>query len=394
MPRIYVDFEKLKQCENNLKTASSQVDKIKATFCGTVKKLDWDIKYEADISKTADRIAQQLEFYVQALKKYQQFLGDAQSQYSKLDNYDSNKFNLTDTLAKIFSDVGSLGDVTASVDNLKNVFSDAKGGDIAKFFADYFRTGVDAYKFIDKISEQVEDFKLVKADKGVKEALANWGKQIIGLDSTAWISTATNPFKRFAENLTNVDSPFSLKQWLNDYKPNGGIVIDSTMTESAKKAAEEAIHKAKGTAVLSYLDVATSGVTNLIDNIKEYNESDGKMSGARVVGETVVETASDVIIRHGATLVTGALLASALSPIGLPVAAVSVMAVVASNLVVTGVNLVVEKFTEKSISENISDFVLNNLENAASAIGQGVKSVLNPKPTWDDKIIVNDGGSR
>lgn len=394
MPRIYVDFEKLKQCENNLKNASSQVDKIKATFCGTIKKLDWDIKYEADISKTADRIAQQLEFYVQALKKYQQFLDDTQSQYSKLDNYDSNKFNLTDTLAKIFSDVGSLGDVTASVDNLKNVFSDAKGGDIAKFFADYFRTGVDAYKFIDKISEHVEDLKLVKADKGVKEALANWGKQIIGLDSTAWISTATNPFKRLAENLTNVDSPFSLKQWLNDYKPNGGIVIDSTMTESAKKAAEEAIHKAKGTAVLSYLDVATSGVTNLIDNIKEYNESDGKMSGARVVGETVVETASDVIIRHGATLVTGALLASALSPIGLPVAAVSVMAVVASNLVVTGANLVVEKFTEKSISENISDFVLNNLENAASAIGQGVKSVLNPKPTWDDKIIVNDGGSR
>lgn len=389
MPRIYVDFEKLKQCENNLKTASSQVDKIKATFCGTVKKLDWDIKYEADISKTANRVAQQLEFYVQALKKYQQFLGDAQSQYSKLDNYDSNKFNLTDTLAKIFSDVGSLGDVTASVDNLKNVFSDAKSGDIAKFFADYFRTGVDAYKFIDKISEHVEDLKLVKADKGVKEALANWGKQIIGLDSTAWISTATNPFKRFAENLTNVDSPFSLKQWLNDYKPNGGIVIDSTMTESAKKAAEEAIHKAKGTAVLSYLDVATSGVTNLIDNIKEYNESDGKMSGARVVGETVVETASDIIIRHGATLVTGALLASALSPIGLPVAAVSVMAVVASNLVVTGANLVVEKFTEKSISENISDFVLNNLENAASAIGQGVKSVLNPKPTWDDKIAVN-----
>lgn len=394
MPRIYVDFEKLKQCENNLKNASSQVDKIKATFCGTVKKLDWDIKYEADISKTADRIAQQLEFYVQALKKYQQFLGDAQSQYSKLDNYDSNKFNLTDTLAKIFSDVGSLGDVTASVDNLKNVFSDAKDGDIAKFFADYFRTGVDAYKFIDKISEHVEDLKLVKADKGVKEALANWGKQIIGLDSTAWISTATNPFKRFAENLTNVDSPFSLKQWMNDYKPNGGIVIDSTMTESAKKAAEEAIHKAKGTAVLSYLDAATSGVTNLIDNIKEYNESDGKMSGARVVGETVVETASDIIIRHGATLVIGASLAAALSPIGLPVAAVSVMAVVASNLVVTEADLVVEKFTEKSISENISDFVLNNLENAASAIGQGVKSVLNPKPTWDDKIIVNDGGSR
>ena len=389
MPRIYVDFEKLKQCENNLKTASSHVDKIKATFCGTIKKLDWDIKYEADISKTADRIAQQLEFYVQALKKYQQFLGDAQSQYSKLDNYDSNKFNLTDTLAKIFSDVGSLGDVTASVDNLKNVFSDAKGGDIAKFFADYFRTGVDAYKFIDKISEQVEDFKLVKADKGVKDALANWGKQIIGLESADWISTATNPFKRFAENLTNVDSPFSLKQWLNDYKPNGGIVVDSTMTESAKKTAEEAIHKAKGTAVLSYLDVATSGVINLVDNIKEYNESDGKMSGARVVGETFVETASDIIIRHGATLVTGALLTATLSPIGLPVAAVSVMAVVASNLVVTGIDTVVKNTTYKPISEHISDFVLNGIEDAVSAIGQGVKSALNPKPTWDDKIAVN-----
>lgn len=394
MPRIYVDFEKLKQCENNLKTASSHVDKIKATFCSTVKKLDWDIKYEADISKTADRIAQQLEFYVQALKKYQQFLDDIQSQYSKLDNYDSNKFNWTDTLAKIFSDFGSLGDITANVDNFKNVLSNAKEGDIAKFLADYLKTGVDVYKFADKFAEHFEEFKLVMADKGVKDAMANWLKPVFGIESTDWISTATKPSKQFIENLTNVDSPFSFKQLLNDYKPNGGIVIDSTMTESAKKTAEEAIHKAKGTAVLSYLDIATSGVINLIDNIKESNESDGKMSGARVVGETVVETAADIAIRKAVTFGVGALTTMGLTAIGLPVAAVPVIAVLSSNLLVTGTDLLVEKFTEKSISENISDLVLNGLEEATSAIGQGVKSVLNPKPTWDDKIIVNDGGSR
>ena len=389
MPRIYVDFEKLKQCENNLKTASSQVDKIKATFCGTVKKLDWDIKYEADISKTADRIAQQLEFYVQALKKYQQFLDDIQSQYSKLDNYDSNNFNWTDTLTKIFSDFGSLGDITANVDNFKNVLSNAKEGDVAKFLADYLKTGVDVYKFADKIAEHFEEFKLVMADKGVKDAMANWLKPVFGIESTDWISTATKPSKQFIENLTNVDSPFSFKQWLNDYKPNGGIVIDSTMTESAKKTAEEAIHKAKGTAVLSYLDVATSGVINLVDNIKEYNESDGKMSGARVVGETVVETASDIAIRKGATFIAGAGLTVLLGSVGLPVVAVPVIAVLASNLIVTGIDAGVKGVTHKSISEHISDFVLDSLENAVSAIGQGVKSVLNPKPTWDDKIAVN-----
>ena len=219
--------------------------------------------------------------------------------------------------------------------------------------------------------------------------MANWLKPVFGIESTDWISTATKPSKQFIENLTNVDSPFSFKQWLNDYKPNGGIVIDSTMTESAKKTAEEAIHKAKGTAVLSYLDVATSGVINLVDNIKEYNESDGKMSGARVVGETVVETASDIAIRKGATFIAGAGLTVLLGSVGVPVVAVPVIAVLASNLIVTGIDAGVKGVTHKSISEHISDFVLDSLENAASAIGQGVKSVLNPKPTWDDKIAVN-----
>lgn len=389
MPRIYVDFEKLKQCEADLKTASSQINRIKASFCGTVKKLDWDIKYQSDINKTADNIAQQLEFYAQTLKKYQQFLDYAQSQYSKLDKAESNKFNLTDTLSKIFSDFGSLGEVTATVDNFKNVLSNAKDGNIANFLADYFKTGVDAYKFADKISEHVEEFKLIMADKGVKDAVANWAKQIFGVESAGWISTATKSSEQFIENLKDVDSPFSLKQWLNDYKTNGGIVIDSTMTESAKKTAEEAIQKAKGTAILSYLDVATSGVINLVDNINEYKESGGQMSGARVVAETTIETASDIAIRRALTSAVGAGLTVGLGLIGAPVAAVPVIAVLASNLIVTGIDAGVKGATEKSISEHISDFLLDGLEKAASTIGQGVKSVLNPTPTWGDKIIVN-----
>lgn len=389
MPRIYVEFAKLKQCGDNFKNISSQVDKIRSDFRSTVKHLDWDIKYKADINKTADKIAQQLEAYAKALKKYQQFINEVQNQYSKLNDYKTDKLNITDFLSKVFNDVGSLGNITSIIDDFKNVIINAKDGDISKILTEYLHSGVDVYKLADKISEHIEEFKKIRADKSVKEACANWAKEIFDLeDIKKSIATADNPVPKFMDYITDVDSPFSLKQIINEYKWNGGISIDSTMTDSAKKAAEEAMHQAHKTSVLSWLDVAFSGISNYFDNKEEQATSDGKMSESRVVAETVIETGSGIILRKFGAAVIGAGITAAITAIGAPVAVPTLAVVVASNLAVTGLDVLFTKVSGKPVTEWISDGIMDGMETIASKIGEGVKSVMNPQPTWSEEIVV------
>lgn len=91
MPRIYVEFTRLKQEENNIKEVYSNIDTIRSSFQRTIKQLDWDIKYESDIDNTANKIIKRLEDEVQILKAYQRFLSEVHNQYSRIDNYKSNE---------------------------------------------------------------------------------------------------------------------------------------------------------------------------------------------------------------------------------------------------------------------------------------------------------------
>lgn len=91
MPRIYVDFNGLKQTGSVCRSVSSGVEGIRSEFRGMVRQLDWDIRFEADINTTADRIAEKLERYAEALKSYQTFIDNVYDQYTRLD---SEKFEL------------------------------------------------------------------------------------------------------------------------------------------------------------------------------------------------------------------------------------------------------------------------------------------------------------
>ena len=98
MPRIYVQFSGLDRIESQCGIIATKIDDIRSDLKGTIKKLDWDVRYESDIDGTADRIAKKLDGYEEALKNYKKFIEDARREYVKLDEYDSEKTGLLEAL--------------------------------------------------------------------------------------------------------------------------------------------------------------------------------------------------------------------------------------------------------------------------------------------------------
>lgn len=87
MPRIYVEFAGLDRIGTQCRSVSTKVNSVQSDLQRTIKQLDWDVRYESNIDKTASQIAQKLELYSTALKTYQRFIEDARSNYVKLDKY-------------------------------------------------------------------------------------------------------------------------------------------------------------------------------------------------------------------------------------------------------------------------------------------------------------------
>ena len=94
MPRIYVEYARMKQVGSDCNSVSSEIDQIRSDFQRTINQLDWDVKYQSDINSTATQLARKLEDYTQVLKSYQAFIDDAYSQYIKLDSEKTGDFTL------------------------------------------------------------------------------------------------------------------------------------------------------------------------------------------------------------------------------------------------------------------------------------------------------------
>ena len=96
MPRIYVKFSGLQQLETTCSDASATLSEIQSDFQKTVRQLDWDVRLQSDINRTASRLSGKLSSYTAALKKYQSFLNDAHSAYQELDVYQGLAFATPD----------------------------------------------------------------------------------------------------------------------------------------------------------------------------------------------------------------------------------------------------------------------------------------------------------
>lgn len=86
MSRIYVDFNRLQKIGESCEAVSSKMDGIKEDFQQTIRKLDWDVRFQSDISNTALQLNRKLQDYNRVLKAYKSFVGLAYKKYLELDS--------------------------------------------------------------------------------------------------------------------------------------------------------------------------------------------------------------------------------------------------------------------------------------------------------------------
>lgn len=215
-----------------------------------------------------------------------------------------------------------------------------------KTWTDFARTGVKVGQFVLSAARTFNKYKKIGRAVGTKTAMAWWGKKITGLKPLGRVSIAKNPLTRFKNNLTNKTSPFSaqIKNVVKDFKGVNGV----------------------GRAVASWANVAVTGVTNWFANKEEQAASNGKMSDARVIAETITETVVDTALVYGAGIVVGAAVSALL-----PVAAPGIVVVAASGALVAGINAGIKALTGKPVTEWVSDGILD----IGKAIGKGVSNM-------------------
>lgn len=122
MPRIYVDFASLEQIGSRCKTVAAKVSGIQSDLQKTIRRLDWDVRFEANINSTANQITRKLEQYSSTLETYQRFVEDARNEYAKLDEISVNPVQASGESVEVFSTgkkiwktVTSAGKATAAV---------------------------------------------------------------------------------------------------------------------------------------------------------------------------------------------------------------------------------------------------------------------------------------
>ena len=88
MSRIYVDFNRIQKIGESCASVSSKTDEIMKDFQQTIKKLDWDVRFQSDINSTATQLSRKMQSYQRVLKEYKSFLELAHKKYLELDAVD------------------------------------------------------------------------------------------------------------------------------------------------------------------------------------------------------------------------------------------------------------------------------------------------------------------
>ena len=128
-----------------------------------------------------------------------------------------------------------------------------------------------------------------------------------------------------------------------------------------------------------------SAVTNFISNKEEQKKNPG-MSNARVVSETVVETAIDVGVGALATAGATALLGAAA-----PAVAVGAVAVGAVWAVNTATEVITAHFwgedNKKNLTEFASDAIIDGVTAIGKGVGKAVKNGFNAVTKWGKSLF-------
>lgn len=307
------------------------------------------------------------------LNTYFQYENDIRGQYvSRTENFEFtvhksvNIFdvlgpegNLWNTFKEEFHSEFDWSDIlkgSGYIGTLYDLVTDIKNG---KSWKDFAKSGVKIYQFMSGAAKTFHNYNKIGNAVGTKTAMTWWAKNITGLKPLGRASTAKNPFTRFANNLTNKTSPFNaqFKDVIKTFKGGNGI----------------------GKAVASWGAVAANGVFNWFSNKEEQANSNGTMSDARVVAETITETAVDTALTYGAGIVIGAAVTTAIGTVAAP----GIVVAAAGGLAVTAINAGVKALTGKTTTEWISDTILD----VGEAVGNAAKNVHETIGKWFGKLV-------
>ena len=233
-----------------------------------------------------------------------------------------------------------------------------KGFTGAVSWSDLVHAGIDVKDFLSTAVKEWGNY--MKTGRMVGKGKAAWWyvRNAVGLKPLGRTSTAQNPISRLKGNLTNKTSPFNIKNAFNDMIGNF----------SGKNG--------KGTAVAAWAGVIMDGVSNYNENRAEQAASGGTMSEGRVWAETITETAVGTVISYTATAVVGAAVATVIGPVaGIPALVIAA----GTGVVVAGVQSGVKAATGKTVTEWVSDTIIDGAvaldtaqKNARKAISDGL----------------------
>lgn len=366
MPRIYIEFSRLDQIGNCCKSVASKVDAIQEDFQRTVRQLDWDIRFESNINSTATQLSRKLDQYSGVLKEFQRFIEDAKSEYAKLDEY--KKLDLADKPIAMPTDydrlrlLGPSGqldfdwkDIIKSFGSAGSVFGIVNSIFEAKSWVDWGNVGVNATKTIASIAKDYNNYTQIGRAIGTTNSTGYFWRNFFGFNKVGYASTAKSASARFYNNLHNTTSPYKLSSIFDSFTGKKGVV----------------------SSVASWAGLALSGAANWFRNVEEQKESNGTMSTGRVVAETVSETVIDTALAVAGSAVVGAAIATATGAVAAPVVVAAV-----TGVAIAGMNAGVEAITDKSVTEWVSDAVLDKAVTVGNAVADGAKAVTN----WFGKL--------
>lgn len=392
MPTIKVSTSRLGNYESDMQGILSRVNSITNQFNSVSRNLDWDIRAASNINSRLSGISRELSAEYRGINGMKNYLGTARAKYDAVEKKNSGR-NLKNENS---GNGGGMASWQINKDNLLAKETGAVGATSQTGYKPDWANGI--FKTVARIGN-------VGSYAGSVYTL---GKAISSGDSSkvtkGLISFSKDYISRFGSLASGSYSGTSVKQTLfGDWTKGGAVNSLFTTVGEATSATKGTIFKAawakelnafsfkNATNVGSKIKVGTkwagtalSGVTNLIGNIEEQKKTPG-MSNARVVSETVVETALDIgiaaVVTAGATALIGA-------------AAPAVVVGAATVGTIWAINTVTEAATARYWGEdnkkNFTELLSDGLIDGATAVGKGVgkagKSGMDALTKWGKSL--------
>ena len=351
---LKVDTLCMQTQEQRLRQIARQLEDISSRVADVHQKLRWSSGIKPQVRSSINSHRQQVANGRTSAIQLANALDTAAAMYIRCEEAAA-----PDSQGPVGKASGPLSGKIPGASELGTSMSGAISG--GKSWRDYLGTFNDVFPYAYTAFSTFGRYAKIGRAVGFGKAVSWWSREVMGL-KPGRASTASTFAKRFHNNLTNSTSPYN-KMWKEigkDFTGKNGV----------------------GKAVVSYGTVAITGVLNFFDNKDERDQSGGTISTERMVAETVTETAVDVAVGYGASIVVGAAITALTGTVAAPV------------LVFAASSAAIAVWNKYDMTEKVSDCVLDGVEavadtakNVAKSVGKGVKNAGKAVGKWFNKIF-------